>query len=200
MVGSIVVASPITQSEKAAAAAALISKQKTRAIEEINRRVVSLNKAIDKVNVVKKITNDQKNALVAQVQAEKLVLQQLKEKINTDVDKDVLLIDRKTIVQKYRTFALFEPRIAIITYADKILNLVNLMDAETTDDNVKIKIIEAKNKAQKAIDDVSILTPEGYPGNRSVLLASRDLLTAARQQLNEARVMMKQTINSSVSE
>jgi hypothetical protein len=79
------------------------------------------------------------NALVAQVQTEKLALQQLKEKINTDVDKDVLLINRKTIVQKYRTFALFEPRIAIIAYADKILNLVNLMDAKTTDDNVKIK-------------------------------------------------------------
>jgi hypothetical protein len=193
---SIVIAAPITQAEKAAAANALLAKQKTKAIAEIDRRVSALNNTIIKINTIQKITADQKTALATQAQAEITSLQQLEEKIN-NTDKGVLLTDRKAIVQQYRIFALFEPKVAIIVYADKILNVADLMDAKTTDADIKAKIADAKVKAQKAITDVTALKPEGYPGNKNVLTASRDLLTSARQELNEARVSMKQATPSS---
>ncbi|MFA5087311.1 MAG: hypothetical protein WC470_03365 [Candidatus Paceibacterota bacterium] len=184
-----------TPAQKAAAAqAALMVKQKEKAGQEIDRRITFLNNAIEKINAAKKITTEQKTALVSQVQAEIAALQQLKVKINADTDKATLLADRKAIVQQYRIFAVFEPRIAIISYADKILNIADLMDTQTTNADIKAKIADAKTKAQKAITDVLALTPEGYPGNKTILQASKALLTEARKELIDARLLMKQAV------
>lgn len=179
------------QTKAEQAAAALMEKQKAKAISEIDRRITSLNKAIEKINAAKKITAEQKSALVTQVQTEITSLTQLKDKINADTDKATLLADRKAIVQQYRIFALFEPEIAIISYADKILNIADLLDSKTTDAAIKAKIADTRAKAQKAITDVSALKPEEYPGNKTVLQTSKQLLVDARKELIEARAMMK---------
>lgn len=185
-----------TPAQKAAAAqAALMVKQKEKAGQEIDRRITSLNNAIEKINASKKIIVDGSiEVLVSQVQAEIVALQQLKEKINADTDKATLLTDRKAIVQQYRIFAVFEPRMAIISYADKILNIADLMEAQTTDVDIKEKIADARTKAQKAIADVTVLTPEGYPGNKIILQASKALLTEARKELIDARLLIKQSV------
>jgi hypothetical protein len=77
--------------------------------------------------------------------------------------------------------------------ADQILELADLMDMRTDNADAKAKIADAKIQAQKAIDTVTVLTPEGYPGNRSILLFAVKMLQTARQDLNVARVTMKQT-------
>lgn len=174
-----------------AAAAALMVKQKDKAVSEIDRRIASLNQAIEKINNTKKITSEQKTALMVQIQTETTSLSQLKDKIIADTDKATLLNDRKAIVQQYRIFALFLPEIAIISYADKILNIADLMDAKTTDATIKNKITSARTKAQKAISDVSVLKPEEYPGNKSILQASKQLLVDARKELIAVRALMK---------
>ncbi|MFA5013196.1 MAG: hypothetical protein WC520_01390 [Candidatus Paceibacterota bacterium] len=170
----------------------ILQSQKERAIAEIDRRVTSLNQVIEKINGMKRITQDQKSILAAQVQAEIDSLTQLKDKINADTDKATLLADKKSIVQKYRIYALFQPKIRIMAQADQILELADLMDARTDNADAKTKIADAKIQAQKAIDTVTVLTPEGYPGNKPTLLSAVGMLQAARQDLNVARVAMKQ--------
>ncbi|MDD5569253.1 MAG: hypothetical protein PHG23_02465, partial [Candidatus Pacebacteria bacterium] len=172
-------------------AAASLAKKKERAIQEIDRRIASLNTQIERINSAKRLTAGQKSSLVSQVQNEIKSLTQLKAKINADTDLATLLADKQSIIGQYRIFALFQPQIAIISYADKIIQIADLMDAKTTDTAIKAQIADAKSKAQKAISDVTVLKPEGYPANKEVLRASKNLLTAARQELNEARVAMK---------
>lgn len=179
-------------SENTTAQAVLMAKQKDKAVQEIDRRIAFLNEAIEKIQITKKINTDQKNALVLQVQNEITFLQQLKEKIKADTDKTTLLEDRKLAVQRYKIFGLLQSEIAIIAYADKILNIADLMDPQTINTEAKNKIADAKSKAQKAIADILVLTFDGFPQNKSVLRASKDLLTSARQELNDARVIIKQ--------
>lgn len=181
---------------------------KTNADREIDRRVTNLNKLIERINAMKRISADQKTALVTEVQSAITNLNTLKTKIAADTDAATLKADKQAIVTAYRVFLLLIPKIEIIAHADATLQTAAQMSADNATIQAKIqslqtagkdvtslqtlltdrqaKIADAQTQAQKAIDTVSSLTPAGYPGNRTTLMAARDLLKTARQDLQTA--------------
>lgn len=171
--------------------AARTALKKTNAINEIDRRLSSLNNIITKIEGLGRLSSDQKNTLTTQVQNEINNLNNLKTEIQAETDPTALQTEKTSIIQSYRVYALFVPQVEIIAQADKIMDISDAMSGKTTDTTLLGKISDAKNQAQNAINSVLPLTPDGYPGNRSTLISARDMLKTARTELNSVYSTLK---------
>lgn len=199
----------VTSTRSAVVVETRVTNLKVRADREINRRVSSLTSLISKVSQIKRLTDAQKSSLTTQIQAEITSLLSLKAKIDTDTDPTILKTDVQSIVKSYRVYLLYLPQIHIFGAADSILNLATSMStlasklqfrintAQTAGQNVsnlvayltdmQAKIADAQTQANAAITLVTPLTPDGYPGNKTQLLAALKDLQTARLDLVAAR-------------
>lgn len=168
-----------------------LTNRHTRADQEIERRISALNNLINRINAMVKVTDAQKSALVAQVQAIITNLQTLKIKIDADTDASTLQADKKTIVTDYRIFVFMMPKLTIMSHADKILDLAGLMQAKNPSTEAAAKISDAITQANAAISTVSALDPSGWPGNKASMVSARQMLKVALTDLNDARKLMK---------
>lgn len=164
--------------------------KRVNADKELDRRIISLNNLIAKINNISRLSVDQKSELVLQVNNEITNLQSLKSKIDGDTDLTTLNEDKKTIILTYRVYALFLPKINIISLGDQIISVAEAMTQKTTNTDALAKINDATTKAQAAIESVMPLTPDGYPGNKTLLKSASELLRAARASLNAARPLL----------
>ncbi len=199
----------VTPGAKATAAQVnVLSRLKTKADKEIDRRIAGLNRLINLIDRVKRLTDSQKSDLKTQVQTEITGLTTLKTKIDGDTDVATLRTDVQSIVKSYRIYALFIPKIYIIVHADRLTNIADDMGAisvllQTRIDEAKAaghdttamqnlmtdrtnKLADAKTQAQKAIDAVLPLTPDGFPANKATLQSARTMLQTARADLRMA--------------
>lgn len=187
---------------------AVISRLKTRADNEITRRVNALTKLMTRITDVKRLTADQKTNLTSQIQDQINSLNTLKAKIDADSDIATLRTDVQSIVKSYRIFALFIPKTYIIAHADRLLDVTDVLTGiqgklQTRIDSLKsagndttamqnlitdmtAKLADAKTQATNAISAVLPLTPDGYPANKATLQSARTMLVAARQDLAAA--------------
>jgi hypothetical protein len=165
--------------------------RKENAKKEIERRLASLNNLLIKIGNMTKLTAEQKTTLTQQVQEQITNLTALKTKIEAETDPTKLVEERKSIIDNYRIFALFMPKINILAQADKILNLVELMMNKTTNTVVLALINETKITTQNVINKVIILTPQGYPANKTVLQDARKSLASSITKLKEARKLLQ---------
>lgn len=181
-----------------------------RANQEINRRLTSLNNLLTLISSVKRLSGSEKSPLTDQVQNEITNLTSLQSKIDADTDLTTLKIDVQSIIKSYRVYALFVPKIHLIVIAEEIIDGINQLNTnivaklefrinkdktagknttslETSLADMKAKLIDAQAQAQKALDILIPLTPDGYPGNKTQLQMARNSLRLARQDLNTAR-------------
>lgn len=176
---------------------AVISRLKTRADNEITRRVNALTKLMNRINEIKRLTTDQKASLTSQVQDQINALNTLKTKIDADTDIAILRTDVSAIVKSYRIFALFIPKTYIIVHADRLLDIVDNLTAIQAKlqarggspsllADMTTKLTDAKTQATNAINAVLPLTPDGYPGNKTTLQSARSMLVTARQDIQAA--------------
>jgi len=192
-----------------------ISRLKEKATKEIDRRIASLTKIIEKIKAVKRLTEAQKTTMVGQVQTEIDSLTTLKTTIAGLTDIAELRTSVQSIVKSYRIYVLYIPKLTIIANADKILNLIEgeiatlttklqmrITEASTNGFDVtslnslmsqrKTKIDDATTQANNAIAKVTALTPDGWPGNKTELQKARDMLKTARKDLNDAHKLANQ--------
>lgn len=193
----------------------VMTRLKEKATKEIDRRLNSLNKLIEKINAVKRLTDVQKSTMVGQVQTEITNLTTLKTKIEGDTDIATLRTDVQSIVKSYRIYVLYIPKMTIIANADRILNLIE-GEIATLTTKLQLRIDEAKSnghdtatltglmnqrkaklddatmQANGAIAKVTPLTPDGWPGNKEELQRARDMLKTARKDLNDAQKLANQ--------
>lgn len=162
-----------------------IALKKTNAIKEIERRITSLEKLVEKINLIKRVSETQRSTLLAQIQIESQKLQELKEKIEAETDAAALIEQKKSITESYRIYALFIPKIEIMAHADKIISIAEALEPKTNDEALLTKIADSKTKAETALNLVTPLVPEQYPDFKVTLKSARDLLRVARTQLNE---------------
>ena len=201
-------AAPALGTKVATKVAARTNLEHANADKEIDRRITALNALITRINGLKRVTDDQKTALLVQVQAAITDLTNLKAKVDADTDPATLKADKQSIVTSYRVFLLLIPKVEIMAHADLVLQLASQMTINDTTVQTKIQaaqdakkdvtsitalltdrqaqIADAQTKAQGAITSVSPLKPEDYPGNKSTLTSSRDQLKVARQDLTNA--------------
>lgn len=195
-----------------------IQNLKTRADTEINRRLAALNLLTTKVNLLKKLSADQKTSFNTDIQNNITDLTALKVKIAADTDPITLQTDVKSIIGDYRIFALYIPKIHLLAGADAVTDMttnlsilaIKLQTKITTDQqagkdtttaqaaliDMQAKITAALTQAQNVTATVIPLAPTGYPGNSSSLKSSQVILKAARSDLQTARQDAQQIIKA----
>lgn len=181
----------------------------TRAQRELERRIAALRKVSDRVSGSNKISEAQKTALVNDIAAQITSLTSLQEQIKTDTSPTALKSVVSSMIKDYRIFALYLPKVNIIAMSDRILNTTDKLTSVLAILQVKIsearekgqdvneaeKLLEEARKqtanastaAQSAINTVTPLTPEGFPGNKKILINTRVSLMKAHQDLISAR-------------
>lgn len=181
---------------------------KKRSLSEIDRRLKSLSGIMTKITSLKKLSETQKSTLSTQVQTEITNLTALRAKIEADTDLETLKTDAKSIVSSYRIYALFIPKIHILTGAEATLSAIEKMSsaqaelnsradaaatagADTTEietllTTMQALITSATTNVNAAITTVTPLTPDGYPANKTGLESARESLKKARENLMEA--------------
>lgn len=190
-------ASTAGQTRRGAVEQQRVTGLKTRAGNEIDRRIASLNKLMAKINGIQKLSTDQKSKLASQIQNYITELTNLKAKIDAETDLATIKADVKSVVTNYRIYALFMPEInellaidRVSIVADKLSNVEISLQGKGGDQalltDMQNKITDAKSLLQAAQAEITPLTPAGYPGNRTTLQDARAKIKSAGQDLRMA--------------
>lgn len=152
--------------------AARAERAKEKAIQEIDRRIASMNALLTRIESMKKVSDTLKVNLRTNVQTQIDGFTALKAKIEADTDLATLKADIKTITESYRIYALVLPQGRISAAADRMVTIINMMAGTGT------KLQARVNAAAQAGNDTT-----------AVAAALSDLgtqLTSAQQHASEA--------------
>lgn len=194
-----------------------VTRLNDKATLEIDRRVASLKKLIERLSEIKKLNPSQKASMTSQIQTEISSLQALGIKIKADSDPALLKTDVQSIIKSYKVYRLFIPKIQVIAAADRLDNVAAQMSSisaklqEKIDiaktagkdvaaiqkllDDMKSKIADAKIQATNAINAVISLTPEEDPGKSSAFKSARKMIQVGHQDLVDAHLDLKMIIH-----
>jgi len=185
---------------------ARMEKARTRAAQEIERRIEALTKINVRIGGVTKISDQFKANLNTNIQNQITALTALKVKIDGDTDLNTLKTDVQSITKSYRIFALIMPQTHIAAMADRTATAINIMigignklQARLTEmqnagadvsaliatlSDMGAKISDAQAKAQAAVDVTATLVPDD--GDKDKMAANKAALTEGRDNLKEA--------------
>jgi len=203
-----------TGSALSATTTARMELARTKASQEIERRIEALTKISARIGEVTKISDQFKTNLDTNIQNQIAALTALKAKIAADTDLAMLRADVQSITKSYRVFALVMPQTHIAAMADRMATAINMMIGIGNKLQVRItemqnagtdvsaliatlsdmgtKISDAQAKAQAAVNVTAPLVPDDgdkdkMEANKVSLREGRDDLNAARQSLVDAR-------------
>lgn len=138
---------------------AQLTKIKERAGKMIENRLTSLNNILTRIQSDRKLTSEDKTSLTQQVNDMITKLNALKTKISADTDVETAKTDTKSIVNDYRVFAMFEPKIRLLIVISDLQNLSLKMSAVMT--RLQAFVSEQKSKGQDvttlqtSLDDIT---------------------------------------------
>jgi len=173
----------------------------------VDSRVSMLQKLETRISDMTRLSSDEKDSLSTDITAQINELVSLKVKIGDDTSTSSIVADIKTIRPDYRSFLLTLPRAALMSAADRELDIAAQMDtvgdkletrisdakddgkdvsaSETAYADFKDKVADAKVQAQAAIDLVKDLKADS--GDKTELSANLDALKNARAKVKAAR-------------
>ena len=191
-----------------------IEQARGHATKEIERRAENLAKLSDRVGAMKRISGDDKSALMATIQAQIDALSALKAKLEGEDDAASLKTDIQSITKSYRIYALVIPQSALIASADRVLSVATQMASFSAKLSTRIdaaaaagtdvsmwktklvdydtKIADARVQAQAAVTAVTALKPDNgdqtvFQANVAVMKDARSKVQAAQQDIVAAR-------------
>ncbi len=178
---------------------------KTRADNEVSRRVTSLSSLISRINLMKHLSASQKSTFIASINSQINSLNTLKTKLDNDTDLTTLKTDVQSIVDSYRVFVVYMPQIELLAAADRIDDIAmklndlatklqirltsasargnNITSLETTLKDMTSKVADAVTQYNNVDSSIIPLTPTGYPGNKTTLIAARKMIQTGHQDL-----------------
>ncbi len=178
----------------------------SRSKQEIDRRTKALKKLSDRIQLMKRLSDDQKTTLVSEVNSQADSLNALKTKITEETDITALKSDAQLITKSYRIFALIISQSHIMIAVDRIISIADTMtsvsmklqtainevqatgkdatESQTTLVDMMVKIADAKVKAQEAQDIISVLVPD--TGDQEKFKENKDILKQAHSKIKEA--------------
>ena len=184
-----------------------IETAKTRANQEIDRRITALTNLETQVNAMTRLSASMKASMSSSIQGQITLLTNLKTKIASDSDLATLKTDIKSIANSYRIFALIIPQGHIAATVDAINTTADLMttfegklqtritEAQTAGNDTSAqatlladmtaKIAQSKVDAQAAVDLTANLKPDN--GDQAVMHSNTQALIAARAKIKSAR-------------
>jgi hypothetical protein len=186
----------------------------TRAIEkagqELERRITGLQKLITRAQEMRKITQELRSNLNTNLQLYINGLADLKTQIESAASETALKTQVQTVTQAYPIFSLMIQQATIVTMADRIVIIVDMMvgvgtklqariaeatqagkdtvslQAALTDLGVQLEL--AQNKAQTAVTGSISLSPDN--GDKNVAASNTAALKTARTDLQAARAAL----------
>lgn len=192
------------------AGSARLNNLKTRGTAEINRRIASLNAALEKLKGSTRLTPADRDALIKQVQDELTGLAALKTKLAAQTDLQAARSDVQSIVTDYRVYALMLPKARLVASADRMTTAITklkdleamlqtrLTAAESNGKDVtelkksltdmQAKLASATNQLNGLTAKILAVTPADTNASRTALLAHRQALATAHSDLKAARV------------
>ena len=184
---------------------AKLSNLKEKAIQEIDRRITSLNKLKTRISENKKMTSVQVTQFDTEIVTEVNNLESLKTKIDAETDMKNLQAYKKSIVDSYRIYALFMPKISLIIAANRVIETADKITAlakkyqdkllqSSGNTDLETKLADAKTQANAVISEVSVLKPEGFPGNKQTLIGARSKLKTGTDDIKGAYADLKTLI------
>lgn len=187
------------------------TKAKTRAQQEIDRRIASLNKLSTKIDSMKKVSDDKKQELQSQIDTQLSVLSDLSVKIKSEDNADDLKTDINSINKNHQIYMLVVPKGGIATVADQINATADMMilignkfqtrideakannkdvaSLQTALDNYRAKVKDAKVQASAATSVVINLNPDN--GNKTVIDQNHQTLVDAKAKIKLAQSDLK---------
>ena len=160
--------------------------------EEVGRRLSVLNTLSQKADEITIITSTEKQTLKTMVDEEIKSLESIIIYIGDESSASGLQQEKKIVANSYSTFALYVPKVRIIAHANMIVSIADALTAITSDSVLMPQIDDAKVKAQNAVNLVTPLTPENYPGFKTTFKTARDLLKTARMNLNNVYSILRE--------
>ncbi len=179
-----------------------------RAYKEIDRRIASLEKLIERLSLMKRLSSEQIDGFKAQIQTNIDGLNALRVKIGSDSDLTSLQTDVKSIVTDYRIYVFFIQYINLNAAFDRAYSVYNNLN--TVYNKLSLRVDEAKAKGQdvsslttlltdmnakltdaktlldQGLAELSGLSASGYPDNKAKLESARTKLKSIRQDLMTA--------------
>jgi hypothetical protein len=186
-----------------------VDNLKERANREIDRRVASLSKLTSRINLIVRITSEQKTSLISEISKNITELTALKNKVTSDTDLATLKGNVKSIVDSYKIYGVFVPKIhllitinktdqAQIKLSDIALKLedriktlkdggknVTSLEADLID--MKTNLANAKTKIDALQEKIFAVIPADYPGNKGILVDGKNAMASIRKDLATAR-------------
>jgi predicted nucleic acid-binding Zn-ribbon protein len=179
-----------------------------RAEKEISRRLSYLNELIKQLSGIRKLSSAQKTDLQGQIQTQIDGLNALQVKINADTDNATLKTDVKSIIGNYYIFLFFRVKVNLLVASDRAsatadnlsgiaTKLQTRIDQAKTAGNdvanltsqlsdMNAKITDAKTQIGAVQTELTPLTAQGYPGNKSILTDARTKVKTVITDLKNA--------------
>jgi len=182
--------------------AAMIQKGIADADKAISMRITSLNNLLSRIESIKNVSAADKATIASTTQSEIDAMTALKTKIDADAATTTLRDDLKSITANYRVYALVEPQIQILAAADKINQIISLMNTVESKLQARItalpaganiaslssamsdiiaKIADAQTQAAAAVSKTATLVPD--QGNAATASANTTALKGARADI-----------------
>lgn len=195
-----------------------IQNLKTRATTEITKRLAALTSLVTKIDNINKLSDTQKSAFSSDIQANITALTALKTKIDADSDTQTLQSDVKSIVENYRIFALYVPKIHLLTGANTASEIATNLNGLIAKFQTRITAVQRTGKdvtvlqtaitelqaeintinisAQEITNSVKSLDPAGYPSNMTSLQTAQQSLKIIKTNIQAARQNAQKIIDS----
>jgi hypothetical protein len=180
-----------------------ITNGKSRADQEIKRRIDALNALATRVSAMKHVSDADKSSLTASIQSQIATLTALQAKIDADTDIATLKADIQSITKSYRIFLLILPKARITAAGDRIADVAATLTtlagklqariSATTGDtsaltaslsDMNAKITDATAQASASITEVAPLVPDN--GDTGVTASNAAALKDARSKIEAA--------------
>jgi hypothetical protein len=154
------------------------------------------------------LSDPDRAALESLISANQSGLDQLRQTIDSDTTESQAIADAESIVTSYRIYTLVDPKVHLVVAADRGAAAVvgfasiqaelqtaiaesasagrNVSGARASLAQLQVDVQNASAIIGQVPGQVLPLTPAGYPGNRSTLVAAAGSLVTARSDLEQA--------------
>jgi chromosome segregation ATPase len=164
---------------KTRATTVTIDSARTRADQEIARRVSALNALLTRLSSAKRVSADEKSALTASIQGQIQTLTALKAKIDAETDLNDLKSDIKSITASYRIYMLVIPQGLIEASADRVSTIASQLTALSAKIDARLSQLASAGKdvsaQQSALADLNAKAADAQARASAALSLIADL-------------------------
>lgn len=158
-----------------------------RAVFETNSRLAVFVMLAERLKNTKRITAAQRTELISQVQTQIANLDAIKTNLGRDKSAAQILSRKQAIVLSYKPYAFLGPKVLMLAFADRAIDIASEMKPKTTDAVAQTLLADVDVKSHIILSTVGSMQYDAYPGNRDVFVNAQKTIGMILQDLQDAR-------------